>query len=55
MFSVGRRSASLSRSGRAHSYLTLKRGLLYGHNNAITGLCVVMPSKVGGVTLIDPS
>ena len=44
--SVGGHSASLSRSGRAPSYLTLKRGLLYGHNNAITGLCVIMPAKV---------
>ena len=44
--SIGGGSANLSRSTRSPSYLTLKRGLLYGHNNAITGLCVIMPAKV---------
>ena len=44
--SIGGHSANLSRSGRPPSHLTVKRGLPSGHNNAITGLCIIMPSKV---------
>ena len=40
-FSLRGRSADLSRSGRSQSFLTLKHGLMFGHNNAITGLCVI--------------
>ena len=45
-FSVGGRSADLNRGGRTPTFLTTKKGVLSGHNTAITGLCIIVPTKV---------
>ena len=45
-FSVGGRPADLNHGGTP-TFLTFKKGVLYGHNTAITGLCIIIPSKVG--------
>ena len=44
-FSVGGRPADLNKGG-IPTYITVKRGVLYGHNTAITELCLIMPGKV---------
>ncbi|CAI8047300.1 C-myc promoter-binding protein [Geodia barretti] len=43
-FSVGGRPADLNKGGTP-TYITIKRGILYGHNTAITELCLIMPGK----------
>jgi hypothetical protein len=43
-FSVGGRPADLNKGGTP-TYITIKRGMLYGHNTAITELCLIMPGK----------
>ena len=45
-FSVGGRPADLNQGGTP-TFLTFKKGVLYGHNTAITGLGIIIPSKVG--------
>ena len=46
-FSVGGRPDDLNHGGTP-TFLTFKKGVLYGHNTAITGLCIIIPSNVGG-------
>ena len=44
-FSVSGRPADLNKGGTP-TYITIKRGMLYGHNTAITDICLIMPGKV---------